>query len=64
MLNNNYIPDFWINENVKRLDNINGEIDSHRLGLFIIQEGRTLQNNKEFQSARNKFEIKCQESKN
>jgi len=43
-------------EYLEKLHKINGETDLHQLGLFIIQEGRTLQNNKEFQLARIKFE--------
>ena len=41
---------------LEKLNKINDTDDSHKLGLFIIQEGRILQNNKEFQLARNKFE--------
>ena len=43
-------------EYLEKLHKINGESDSHKLGLFIIQEGRIFQNNKDFQSARSKFE--------
>ena len=41
---------------LEKLHKINGKSDSHKLGLFIIQEGRIFQNNKEFKLARNKFE--------
>ena len=34
-------------EYLEKLHKINGETNLHQLGLFIIQEGRTLQNNKE-----------------
>ena len=43
-------------EYLERLNKINGTSDLHKLGLFIIQEGRIFQNNKEFKLARNKFE--------
>ncbi len=43
-------------EYLEKLNKINGTSDLHKLGLFIIQEGRNLQNNKEFKLARNKFE--------
>ena len=43
-------------EYLEQLHKINGKPDIHKLGLFIIQEGRNLQNNKQFELARNKFE--------
>ena len=43
-------------EYLEKLNKINGKSDLHKLGLFIIQEGRNLQSNKEFKLARNKFE--------
>ena len=43
-------------EYLEKLHKINKTQDKHKLGLFIIQQGRTLQNNQEFDSARRKFE--------
>ena len=43
-------------EYLDKLHKINGETNFHKLGLFIIQEGRNLQNDKKFELARNKFE--------
>ena len=43
-------------EYLERLNKINRTTDLHKLWLFIIQEGRIFQNNKEFKLARNKFE--------
>ena len=40
-------------ETFQRINKIN---DAHKLGLFIIQQGRILQNNNNFNSARQKFE--------
>ena len=43
-------------EYLVKMQKINNKIDTHRLGLFIIQEGRILQNEEKFDSARSKFE--------
>ena len=43
-------------EYLSKLQKINKNSDSHKLGLFIIQEGRMLQNDEKFEFARNKFE--------
>jgi len=54
MSNNNYLPDFWINENVKRLDNVNGDIDSLSKRIGYIRTWTYISNhadwiiNKEF----------------
>ena len=41
---------------LEKLQKINNNSDTHKLGLFIIQEGRMLQNEGKFDLARNKFE--------
>ena len=43
-------------EYLEKFHKINGQADLHKLGLFIIQEGRNLQNEKKFELARSKFE--------
>ena len=41
---------------LEKLHKINKDSDTHKLALFIIQEGRILQNEEKFDLARNKFE--------
>ena len=40
---------------LEKLHKINKDSDTHKLALFIIQEGRILQNEEKFDLARNKF---------
>ena len=41
---------------LEKFQKLNNQSDTHKLGLFLIQEGRVLQNNNQFDLARNKFE--------
>ena len=43
-------------EYLEKFHKINKTKDNHKLGLFVIQQGRSLQNNQEFDAARRKFE--------
>jgi len=65
MLNNNFLPDKWIEENVKRLNNINGEIDilskriEHiRTWTYISNQGEWIKNKSYWQEITRNIEDK------